>query len=137
MELAISRYCFDSQRAAVELLTRSVHQPEKTGAAGKIRCRNCHELITDRQQAATHNGSHIHNRTNPGGYSFDFACFQRAPGCGEVGPVSYEYSWFHGYSWQLAICKGCGEHLGWMFAGESWFYGLIIDRLVADDRLSI
>ncbi len=137
MELAIPCYWFDSQSAAPDILTKKSRQPEDTGAASKLRCRYCLELITDKRESIRHNGSHVHHGTNPGGYSFEYACYREAPGCSEVGPSSYEHSWFQAYSWQIAICAACGEHLGWKFSGETRFYGLIIDKLVVDDQPSI
>jgi cereblon len=31
------------------------------------------------------------------------------------GEPSTESSWFPGYSWTIAGCRGCGRHLGWRF----------------------
>ena len=45
------------------------------------------------------------------------------------------YSWFPGYSWTIASCKVCREHLGWVFwkqQEEVWercFVSLIVTRL--------
>ena len=91
-------------------------------------------MVTDKQQGIDHNGNHVHQGTNPAGYSFRFACYQEAPGCAAAGLASYEHSWCTAYSWQIAICKACGEHLGWLFSGETRFYGLIIDKLIFDDQ---
>jgi len=71
-----------------------------------------------------------------GGIKFNFGCFQKAPGCSALGIATDEYTWFSGYKWQLAVCAGCGEHLGWLFRGESGFYGLITALLVPDDDSS-
>lgn len=47
------------------------------------------------------------------------------------GRPSLEFSWFPGYTWQIATCGQCNQHLGWKFvAGEASnlkpkkFYGL-------------
>ncbi|KAA3677271.1 cereblon [Paragonimus westermani] len=32
-----------------------------------------------------------------------------------VGSASEEYSWFPGYSWTIANCANCSQHLGWLF----------------------
>jgi hypothetical protein len=51
------------------------------------------------------------------------------------GTPTDEYSWFPGYSWTIATCKGCSEHLGWVFYernGANWdvkFQSLIITKL--------
>ncbi len=136
MELMIPWYCFDRQAGDADYSTKPDKQPVLTDYSGKIRCRSCHQVITDRKQGIHQNGSHIHLCTNPHGHSFRFACYQEAPGCTQVGPASNEHSWFTAHSWQIAICGSCGEHLGWLFVGESQFYGLIINRLVDEDRPS-
>jgi hypothetical protein len=50
-----------------------------------------------------------------------------------------EFTWFTGYSWTIATCMHCHEHLGWVFwkqqsdeAGSPWeqsFLSLIVTRL--------
>lgn len=47
------------------------------------------------------------------------------------GAPTLEFSWFPGYTWQLALCGQCNAHLGWKFvAGPDSnlmprkFYGL-------------
>ncbi|XP_058449634.1 protein cereblon-like [Malaya genurostris] len=43
---------------------------------------------------------------------------------------STEFSWFPGYSWQIAICNACNNHIGWKFVATKRsykpkkFYGL-------------
>nr|CAH8831773.1 unnamed protein product [Trichobilharzia regenti] len=32
-----------------------------------------------------------------------------------VGEASSEYSWFPGYSWTIAHCNACYQHIGWLF----------------------
>jgi hypothetical protein len=71
-----------------------------------------------------------HRKTNPAGYTFDIGCFRRAPGASAWGEASAEHPWFAGHTWQIALCAGCGAHLGWAFQAEgSRFHGLILDRL--------
>ena len=79
-------------------------------------------------------GSHAHRFTNPVGYVYEIGCFRAAPGCGHVGEFIAEHTWFAGYSWQIAVCGGCGEHLGWRYRGAEagMFYGLITGRLVSE-----
>ena len=77
-------------------------------------------------------GQFIHYRTNPAGVTFEFGCYADAPGCSTLGEATTEHTWFPGYSWKLAVCQGCGEHLGWLFKGDDSFYGLIQDRLVSE-----
>lgn len=93
-------------------------------------CKACGHNITSDEERISVNGLHVHTRINPGGFEFTFNCFRNAPGCRQVGTSSYEHTWFAGYCWQIAVCAGCGEHLGWLFRNGTVFYGLIEDRLV-------
>lgn len=102
-------------------------------AARPLVCSRCrHRICTDAQRIDIA-GSHSHTCTNPHGIVYRIGCFSAAPGCSEVGPAFSEFSWFSGYRWQVAICGNCQEHLGWHFHGEQSFYGLIHDRLSAED----
>ncbi len=95
----------------------------------RVFCASCRHLVTDLSEEMEIQGKHIHFHTNPHGFDFRFACYGRAPGCRAYGPATAEHSWFQGYSWQLALCAACGEHLGWRYQGENIFFGLILDRL--------
>ena len=66
---------------------------------------------------------------NPAGIVYEIGCFRRAPGCLPFGPSSGEFAWFSGYIWQVVYCRGCQQHLGWMFSGEDRFFGLIVNKL--------
>ena len=104
---------------------------------GKIYCHLCNHLITDHAHRTERDGSFMHQRTNPSGFVFEFGCFIEAEGCGVVGHAEAEHSWFSGYLWQVAVCRGCGEHMGWLFRGDARFYGLILDRLVTREDKSL
>ncbi|XP_055617888.1 protein cereblon-like [Toxorhynchites rutilus septentrionalis] len=54
---------------------------------------------------------------------------------------STDFSWFPGYSWQIAVCNACNNHIGWKFAATKRnykpkkFYGLCGKSIrVASDR---
>ncbi|XP_055587816.1 protein cereblon-like [Uranotaenia lowii] len=54
---------------------------------------------------------------------------------------STDFSWFPGYSWQIAICNACNNHVGWKFIATrrgykpKKFYGLCGKSIrVASDR---
>jgi hypothetical protein len=128
------QYYFDAYSFKTDILTDDSTQSVKTDSSGKIRCRLCEEHITDGQSGIYHNGNHIHCERNPGGHKFRFATYQDAPGCLTIGEASFEHSWFSGYNWQIALCRSCSEHLGWLFSGNSRFYGLIIDKLIDEDN---
>jgi hypothetical protein len=96
-----------------------------------LRCASCGHAITSKASAFEVEGAHEHVRTNPAGFTFRIGCFREAPGCSGEGAASEHFSWFPGYAWQIALCRGCGGHLGWVFRlDSSGFYGLIKARLV-------
>ena len=93
-------------------------------------CAGCLHAITTASARIEMSDSHAHTFSNPHGFVFHIACFAAAPGCEARSDSSTEYSWFPGYAWRVAVCRGCGEHLGWLFAGgDVSFHGLIVDRL--------
>ena len=133
MELTLPWYFFDAT-AQDEL--KPGHKPEGDAVAEKekrILCRFCHDPVTDNGKQTTPLGRFVHCRTNPGGFTFEFGCFSDAPGCTTTGDATTEHTWFPGHSWKLALCRTCGEHLGWSFRGDTSFYGLILDRLVEEE----
>jgi len=107
----------------------SRHQDAAGGRGRRLLCAGCRAPITDQAEAIEVAGAHHHRQTNPAGLTFDLACFARAPGCAETGPATAEHSWFPGYRWRIAVCRGCGGHLGWGFRGPDHFFGLIRPRL--------
>ena len=99
----------------------------------RLLCRACDEPITDDGQRIAIEGRHVHHRTNPAGFDFEFGCFNEAPGALAVGEATSEHSWFSGFTWSFAICRACDTHLGWQFEGDGeLFYGLILSRLEAE-----
>ncbi len=96
-----------------------------------IVCRQCLQRLTRPGERTTVNGSHKHTFANPSGVVFEIGCYRMASGIALIGPPSYEFPWFAGHSWQIAICSTCQSHLGWLFSGQggSQFFGLILDRL--------
>ena len=100
-----------------------------------IICRQCQQRLTRPSERTSINGSHRHTFANPSGVVFGLGCFKLVRGCNFIGPPSYEFPWFSGYSWQIAICNTCQTHLGWLFRGGegNQFFGLILDRLLEID----
>jgi len=95
-------------------------------------CAACGNPVTPVAARSELNGRYLHHRVNPGGIKFEFGVFTLAPGCRESGVPLAKDSWFDGYAWEIAVCRRCGEHLGWRFSnGENRsVYGLIVARLV-------
>lgn len=100
-----------------------------------LRCDACGHPVTHPKERITLGGSHAHTCTNPRGIRFRLGCFREAPGCGQIGEETLEHTWFPGYAWRIALCNGCGVHLGWGFRARDGerFFGLILDRLAGTD----
>ena len=93
-------------------------------------CLACGAKVTRIGDAIRISGQHAHVCVNPEGISYDIACYRNAPGCRELGEPEAFWSWFAGYAWSPAICRGCGLHLGWGFRSEQdHFFGLIRSRI--------
>ena len=95
-----------------------------------IRCRRCRTVVTHGEQAVERGGAHERTFRNPEGYSFTIRCFQDALGCFASGGLTAEATWFAGYQWCFAQCKGCEDHIGWWYVGSGpSFVALIATRL--------
>ncbi len=111
---------------------RSVEIDTSRGAV--LLCAACRHLVTRKEFITEISGKTSHSGTNPHGFTYSFRTFIDAPGCMESGEPTMEHTWFAGYAWQMASCRGCREHLGWRFsnAATGMFYGLIDDRLIEE-----
>jgi hypothetical protein len=99
-------------------------------AAHWIVCGSCAQAITSATERISVSGRHLHEFMNPGGQRFVVACFSGASALLAIGEPSSIWTWFPGYSWQIALCQSCTTHLGWIYLAEAQlFYGLIWDRL--------
>ena len=107
-----------------------ITEDEAENPGDPLRCRACGATITQRNQQIAVSGKHFHTFFNPAGIVYELGCFRRAPGCRVAGSPSSEFTWFAGYLWRYALCRGCATHLGWYFQGEVPFFGLIVNRLV-------
>jgi len=111
------------------------HDPderEDTGDDAKrvLVCATCLQVVTTTASRIEVGGAHAHTFANPLGFVFHIGCFAVAPGCVPVGEASTEFTWFAGFAWRAATCRGCREHLGWLFRStHRRFHGLILDRL--------
>ncbi|XP_065179515.1 protein cereblon-like [Sycon ciliatum] len=72
---------------------------------------------------------------NPQDLSFDLVTVSSAHVVGH-GHFYAEHSWWPGYSWQVAVCPKCRQHVGWVFQAitpeegtADRFYGLIFSHL--------
>lgn len=96
---------------------------------GALVCARCGRVVTTLAARVDRAGGHEHTFANPHGLVFHIGCFGAAPGCVTSGAPSTEHTWFPGHAWQVAVCRTCDEHLGWLFSGDGRFHGLILDRL--------
>ena len=64
---------------------------------------------------------------NPAGYLHEIITVHEARHLVVTGQPTAEATWFVGYTWDIAVCAGCGAHVGWLFEGARSpprFYGL-------------
>lgn len=124
-------WCFKPGTPKGDQVAEDQHDDLDRGADEWIVCKACeHRVTTDRDRAVVQD-KHEHTFMNPHAFAYHIGCFGQAPGVVPNGPSSDYWTWFPGYSWQLAHCAGCGVHLGWLFRGDTRrFFGLVLDRLV-------
>jgi hypothetical protein len=73
---------------------------------------------------------------NPSGLVFELVLLREARGLALIGQATQEFTWFQSYAWRVALCHGCGTHLGWRFDAVgpetplSGFFGLLRRELV-------
>ena len=112
-------------------LIEALEPDERDRNAPLIRCQFCTAPVTRQSAQTAVDGAHRHRFTNPHGFRYTIVCYREAPGCALHGEPVAEFTWFPGYSWQLALCGSCQEHLGWYYQRhQHFFYGLIADKLL-------
>jgi hypothetical protein len=100
-------------------------------------CAVCSHPVTTEEERIEVDGKHAHVCVNPHGILYRIECFRDAPGCTGVGDPETFWSWFPGCSWQVGLCAGCGEHLGWRFrSADEAFVGLLPERLARGEEPS-
>ncbi|HTJ45031.1 MAG TPA: cereblon family protein [Kofleriaceae bacterium] len=93
-------------------------------------CTACEHRITSRDLREERAGAHEHTFVNPGGFVHHLGCFAAASGCVHVGGRETAFSWFPGWTWQIAECARCRTHMGWLFVCEhEQFHGLLLAKL--------
>ena len=101
-------------------------------------CAACGAAITRGDERIEIAGGHWHQFVNPHGFVFRIGAFERADGCRLHGSPTTDWTWFDGFAWRFAACRGCGEHLGWGYEAAdgdrspAHFFGLILDRLIGE-----
>ena len=105
--------------------------------AKAYQCVTCGNLITHSDQRVLIGGTDRHLFVNPAGVECDFHTFHVCPGAIAVGEPSELHSWFLGYTWRMAFCRQCGQHLGWYYRailksespGEFW--GILVSHVIS------
>ena len=117
-------------------LLEANEEEERNDPGQNLYCIHCGNAITREDQRIPVQGKHQHVFSNPHGIIFRIGCFATAPGCGQVGTATEEWTWFPGYAWQIALCLGCGSHLGWHYRHRdgNLFYGLILRHLIPERK---
>jgi hypothetical protein len=96
-----------------------------------VACAACRGFVADSRARFSVDGAHSHSFINPAGLIFRVSCFAAAPGVVPVGEESDDFTWFAGFAWRVALCRTCGEHLGWSYRRlRSEFVALIDDRVI-------
>ncbi|HOX55492.1 MAG TPA: cereblon family protein [Candidatus Paceibacterota bacterium] len=93
-------------------------------------CAWCHSRVANEKDRFPYDGKDEFTFANPEGVRFAIITFSRTLGCREVGPPSLEHTWFAGHTWSFCQCDRCGQQLGWYYAGQHHFAGLIKSRIV-------
>lgn len=100
----------------------------------EIYCAACGFSVTRARWRIARRDAHEHTVFNPVGQLFTILCFKDAPGAGTQGQPSSDFTWFPGYRWSVAACRGCDVHIGWRFDGADVFFALIKTRLTPQKR---
>ena len=111
---------------------------EKTGGNGAkaYHCAACSGLITHSDRLILVRGTNRHLFVNPAGVECDFHTFYSCPGAIALGEATDTHTWFAGYTWRMAFCRHCAQHLGWYYKallkserpGEFW--GILISHVM-------
>ena len=110
------------------------------GAGGNgakaFQCSVCGSLITHSDRLLLVGSTNRHLFVNPAGVECDFHTFAACQGAVALGEPTEAHSWFSGYSWRMAFCRHCGQHLGWFYEGVTssrrprGFWGILVSRIV-------
>ncbi|GBG00324.1 hypothetical protein Rsub_13032 [Raphidocelis subcapitata] len=89
--------------------------------ADRVACAGCRSVLASSRDLFGSTGDGAGGAfVNPHGHVHDLVTFKSVTPRAVTlhGQPTAEFSWFPGYTWQIAVCAHCGEHLGWRFALE-------------------
>lgn len=119
----------DSPKSTPLIVDAPEESDTKTDGEALVCC-DCASIITFASEKIEINGAYNHSFANPHGLFFEIGCYKNAPGCAYSNESSNEFTWFRGFSWRVAVCRSCANHIGWLFSStQSRFHGLISDKL--------
>lgn len=135
-QFPIPHYALDGlTEERLRALIESEEESKQDQSRRWLHCRRCGYRITREEDRMEFLGGHQHTRTNPHGITFHFGSFGAAEGCRVTGEPVAAFTWFAGFYWRIALCGGCGVHLGWKFeAPDLIFFGLVLERLKTVDE---
>ena len=109
-------------------------EPQTAPSVGDTRndwlCAWCHNRVASEKDRFPYNGKDEFSFSNPEGMRFAIITFSRTLGCREAGEPTLAHTWFPGHVWSYCQCDCCRQHLGWYYAGQHQFAGLIKARIV-------
>ena len=95
----------------------------------RLVCASCGHYVTTVSEKKNVFGRHDHAFPYFN-HVVQLGSYAEAPGCNSVERVSYGYSWFRGYAWQIQVCENCYTQLGWKYTSpDDSFYGLVFKTL--------
>jgi hypothetical protein len=116
--------------AIAEPEIESGNAPAAGGAEGDWLCSWCLNHVANERDRFAFNGKDEFSFSNPEGIRFEIITFSHTLGCRQSGVPTLDNTWFPSYAWSYCLCGCCGQHLGWHYAGQHDFSGLIKNRIV-------
>ena len=111
----------------------TIAEPRTVTAAGDVAgdwlCAWCLNRVATERDRFQYEGKDEFSFTNPSGIRFEIITFSQALNCRQTGVPTLEHTWFAGCAWSFCQCDRCSQHLGWYYAGQYHFVGLIKNRI--------
>jgi hypothetical protein len=104
--------------------------PSSGDGAGDWLCAWCLNRVAAEHDRFEYGGRNEFAFSNPERICFIILTFSQTLGCRQMGVPTLEHTWFPAHAWSYCLCENCGQHLGWHYAGEYDFAGLIKERIV-------
>lgn len=103
-------------------------------------CDRCGRQLAEESDRIEVQGTHEHRIRNRSGVEYDVGLYGLTPGAVLEGLPEKEGSWFEGTAWQVLVCPGCDQQVGWSYLWmdpalkPSRFSALWLDSVLRDDR---